>query len=386
MTIHQTPLVHTVHTEKDHPLHIAIVVPSLHGGGAESVAREWVTELRAQGHPITVYAYGRNQSSVDLPQGTVIHRLPHRGGPIRPALMPVWLRARIRRDRPDIVLSLLPFSNVVCLLALKVGIHSTVPLMVSEHNVPSLHVVNLGHRDRFTVWLARRLYRRATGVLAVSHPVAGELVSAFRVPARSVFVVPNPIVLSPTKSPIAARDIPVRLHLVLVGRLVTQKRPHLFLDVMHELAQRGVAVRGTVIGDGPLCQSTELESSRLKLDISFLGWKEPWWEAVSDVDCLVLTANAEGLANVLVEAAAAGIPSVASSRALGVADAIVPGITGEFAMDDSPNAYADAVLSAASLVLTSPTHIDAWLNHFSTTHSAATLLTALRITMEPVGQ
>lgn len=142
-------------------------------------------------------------------------------------------------------------------------------------------------------------------------------------------------------------------------------------------------MRGTVIGDGPLRESTELESSQLGLNVSFLGWKEPWWEAVSDVDCLVLTANDEGLANVLVEAAAAGIPSVASSRALGVADAIVPGITGELAMGDSPHAYADAVLSAAPLVLTSTIHIGAWLNRFSTTGSTATLLAALRAVTEP---
>jgi glycosyltransferase involved in cell wall biosynthesis len=364
-------------------MHIGIVIPNLHGGGAEAVAREWITELRAQGHPITVYAYGRTQPSVDLPEGTVIHRLPHRGGRFRPVLMPAWLRARVRQDRPDVVVSSLPFSNVFCLLALKVGIRSKVPLMVSEHNVPSLQVANLRQRDRLTVWLARRLYRRATGVLAVSHPVAGELVSAFRVPARIVFVVPNPIVRSLTERSGAVSDIPTHLHLVLVGRQVRQKRPHLFLDVLHELTQRGVTVRGTVIGDGPLRESTELKSSQLGLHVAFLGWQEPWWEAVSEVDCLVLTANAEGLANVLVEAAAAGIPSVASSRALGVADAIVPGITGAFAMGDSPQAYADAVLSATPIELTSTAHINAWLNHFSTAHSAATLLTALHAIAEP---
>jgi glycosyltransferase involved in cell wall biosynthesis len=255
--------------------------------------------------------------------------------------------------------------------------------MVSEHNVPSLQAANVQRRDRLTVWVARRLYRRATGVLAVSHPVAGELVSAFRVPARNLFVVPNPIVPSPAEARVPAGRTPTHLHLVFVGRQVRQKRPHLFLDVLHELAQRGVAVRGTVIGDGPLFRSTEQKASRLGLDVSFLGWKEPWWEAVSDVDCLVLTANAEGLANVLVEAAAAGISSVASSRALGVADAIVPGITGEFAMGDSPQAYADAVLAAPALGATSTVRIDAWLNRFSTTASTATLFTALRAVAEP---
>lgn len=358
-------------------MHIAIVTPNLHGGGAEAIARQWISELRDRSHSITVYAYGRDQPSVDLPGAVSVHRLSHVGGPLRPALMPRWLRDRVRRDDPDVVLSLMTFSNVISLLALKVGTRSSVPLMVSEHNVQSLQSVNVRRRERLTVWLARRLYRHADGALAVSHPVAAELVAAFRVPAQRVFVVPNPVVASPSATGEATPPPPKDLHLVLVGRHAKQKRPHLFLQVLHELARRGIATRGTVIGDGPLRESTELEASRLELDVSFLGWREPWWEAVTDVDCLVLTANAEGLANVLVEAAAAGIPSVASSRALGVADAIVPGITGELALGDSPQAYADAVVDAAALDLTSAVDIGGWLGHFSSAHSTATLLAAL---------
>ncbi|HEX5852151.1 MAG TPA: glycosyltransferase [Solirubrobacteraceae bacterium] len=359
-------------------MHVAIVTPNLHGGGAEAVARQWIAELQAEGHSITVYAYAREQPDVELPHDVVSHRMGRHGGPLRPVLMPWWLAGRIRRDTPDVVLSLMTFSNVVSLLALKLGGHSTVPLMVSEHNVQSLQTVNLRRRERLTVWLARRLYRFATGALAVSHPVAAELVSAFRVPAQRIFVVPNPVLSSSEATAAApAHQLPKDLHLVLVGRHAEQKRPQLFLEVLQDLAHRGVSVRGSVIGDGPLREATEQKSSQLGLDVAFLGWREPWWEAVSNVDCLVLTANAEGLANVLVEAASAGIPSVASSRALGVADAIVPGVTGELALGDNPRSYADAVLRAAPLVLTSPIEIRAWLNHFSSAHSTATLLAAL---------
>ena len=45
----------------------------------------------------------------------------------------------------------------------------------------------------------------------------------------------------------------------------------------------------------------------------------------------------------------AGCPAVAVSTALGVADAIIPGITGELALDDDPESIADAVERAASL-------------------------------------
>ena len=78
----------------------------------------------------------------------------------------------------------------------------------------------------------------------------------------------------------------------------------------------------------------------------------------------------DGGAVVLVEAAAAGYPSVAISGALGVADAIVPGITGELALSADPADIADALLRAADLTLTG---IDPWLRRFSIEASGADL-------------
>ena len=240
-------------------------------------------------------------------------------------------------------------GNVVAILICTIFGNRNIPLVVSERNMPSLQYFNARGRDRLTIWLARRLYRRAGGVVAISHPVAGDLVSGFHVMPDRLYVVPNPVIsdthADDSSSPTLA---PRSLHIGFVGRLVEQKRPSLFLAVLRTLAQRGIEVCGTIFGDGPLRELTEREALELGLDVSFFGWQEPWWEGASKIDCIVVTASFEGLANVLVEAAAAEIPSVASSRALGVADAILPGITGELAMTDDAGAYADAVLRACS--------------------------------------
>jgi glycosyltransferase involved in cell wall biosynthesis len=191
-------------------------------------------------------------------------------------------------------------------------------------------------------------------------------------------VVQNPIFdSSPESKNRACPAIPERLHVAIVGRLVEQKRPHLFLAVLSELAQHGISVRGTVIGDGPLRVATEHQASQLGLDVSFVGWQEPWWEAASDIDCVVATARVEGLNLVLVEAAARGIASVASSRALGVADALIPGVTGELAMTDRPADYAASVIRATSRPMPSDHTLSAWLEHFSTRRSTSALLAAV---------
>jgi len=289
----------------------------------------------------------------------------------------------VSRDQPDVLLSLLTYSNVVALLTRALFRHENLPLVVSERNMPSLENSDVGLRDRLTCWLARRLYRRAAGVLAISHPVAGDLVSAFRVPAARLYVVPNPIISEHQLEAAPLTETPRSLHIVFIGRLVMQKRPDLFLAVLSAMTEGGHDVRGTIIGDGPLREQTEQETDQLGLDVSFAGWQEPWWEAISDIDCVLLTARFEGLANVLVEAAAANIPSVACSRALGVADAIVPGVTGELAMTDRPSDYAEAVWRACSRTPHERNGLQGWLDHFSTERSTTSLLAALRAASEP---
>jgi glycosyltransferase involved in cell wall biosynthesis len=364
-------------TDSVSPLHVGILIPGLHAGGAEFVARQWITEMAALGHRVTVYVYDVNQPRVELPADVVVHRFTTRLRAARYGLLPMWLHRRVTEDSPDVLVSLLVYSNVVALLTWALYDHDDIPLLVSERNMPSLQGLTARGRSRLTFWLARRLYRRAAGVLAISHPVGGDLVSAFNVAADRLYVVPNPVISHGPRTT-EAYDAPTNLHICFVGRLVNQKRPSLFLEVLEALAQRGISVRGTVVGGGVLRDRTERESLRLGLDVAFLGWQEPWWEAVGEVHCLVLTASFEGLANVLVEAAAAGIPSVACSRALGVADALLPGITGELAMTDDPDSFADAVLRACARPPAGQLDLQGWLDHFSSSRSTASLLTAIR--------
>jgi glycosyltransferase involved in cell wall biosynthesis len=360
-------------------MHVAIFIPALHGGGAEFVARRWIREMDTLGCTVTVYTYDRNQPRVDLPEAVRVRRFNPPLRAIRYFLLPVWLHHRVAKDRPDVVLSLLTYSNVVALLTWFVFGHENTPLVISERNMPSLQAQRGSLQKRLTFWLARRSYSRAAGVIAISHPVAGDLVSAFHVRAERLYVVPNPVIAiesQPMKPPRVSPS-PPSLHLVFVGRLVEQKRPALFLAVLRALKEQGVEAHGTVIGDGPLAELVKRESTELGLRVSFTGWQEPWWTAVRDVDCLLVTARFEGLANVLVEAAAADIPCVASSRAVGVADAIVPGITGELAMTDAPADLAAAVVRVSAGGRPSALGVEAWLNHFSTSRSTACLLAAL---------
>jgi len=115
-----------------------------------------------------------------------------------------------------------------------------------------------------------------------------------------------------------------------VGRMVKLKNWTLFLKILAELRRRGIAVTGTLVGDGPEKKALMSYAQTLRLlpeGVSFTG-------PVSDVrphyalaDLLLLTSDLEGTPNVIMEAMACGLP-VVSTRAGGVVELIKNGVNG----------------------------------------------------------
>lgn len=361
-------------------MHIGFLIPGLHGGGAEFVTRQWIGELVRRGHDVTAYTFspkaGEDDASL-LPAGVRVTPFRSRSRLLKAQGLPLWLRRRATEDRLDVLVAMMTYANIAAVVGLRTVKALPCPVVISERNLATAalqyqgEVVGSGARAKRL--LASAVYRRADAVMAISHPVAGDLVGGYRVAPGRVTVVPNPVL--DLGAPDAAPAIPAALHLVFVGRLVRQKRPELVLDTVAELRARGVDARVTYLGKGPEQEPLERRAREAGVPAAFPGWHEPWWGAVPDADCLVLPSLVEGFGNVLVEATAQRIPVVAASGALGTADAVVPGLTGELAVGDTAAEYADAVLRAAAP--TPPDPVDGWLRHFSVHHSTSALLQVL---------
>ena len=374
---------------RGHPAlrHILFVIPSLHGGGAEFVARTWMGWLANQGYEVSVVLTSAEVKPEYLPDGVRAVSLSGQHGHVRKAAA---LRRRLLDWQPDVAVSLQAHPNLVLLTAARLVPSRLRPrVLVSERNLVSLGLPgsNLAHRVK--IWFAKRLYRWADHVIAISHPVAAEMVAAFGVRGNRVTVVANPataklrgtarrqgatgvhaqvggdesggvdtIVARSERRPGSANGIQI----VLACRLVAQKRPLLAIKAAAELARRGVPVEVVSFGGGPLLGDVQAAARQENVVFHNRGWVENWFDHFGTNAVALLTSSREGFGNVLVEAAAAGYPSVAVSGALGVADAIVPGITGELALSAHPVDLADAILRAAELPLE---HIEPWLARFS---------------------
>ncbi|MGB7362349.1 MAG: glycosyltransferase family 4 protein [Rhodococcus sp. (in: high G+C Gram-positive bacteria)] len=350
-------------------MRILLVVPAMRGGGAEFVARTWAGWLSEHGNEVHVHTTAEFTRPPELPDA--VRWYPGARGGHRATQR--QLRSTVRSARPTVILALQMYANLNALL-LRIGPGRThVPVVVSERNLVSIGLSSASASHRSKVAMARRLYRRADHVAAISHPVAAEMVSAFGVDPDRCTVVPNPAAAK--VSSLSDHGDPVlrgqrRIVLVFPCRLVQQKRPLLAVDVAAELDRRGFLTTMLVFGTGPLESSMRERAEQAGVQVVFGGWQEEWFARCSRGSVLLVPSLREGFGNTLVEAAAAGVRSVAFSGALGVSDAVVPGITGTLTATDTAAGLADGVEAEYGR---SVEGADDWLSRFSPDRSGAAI-------------
>lgn len=352
-------------------LNVALVIPNLSGGGAEYVARKWAESLSAN-YEVTIWL--TDGSDGDAADSTV--KSVAGGGGFLGAIL--RMRTELLLSRYQVVIALMPYSNLVVLLATLLMPRTRTPaVVISEHNLHEGLSTQLGYAFRIQLFLARRFYRRANAVIAVSHAVGAEVMATCSIRGDRLWVVPNPaaelsdLEFKPRPSP----STHASLSLVVPARLVSQKRPWLVISIAEQLRdahEQPATVH--FFGEGPLASSLADQAREAGVERVFHGWVDRWFEHIPNGGIVVLPSMVEGFGNVLVEAAAASVPVVVSSRALGAADALLPNVTGVLVAGDSPMEYSAGVLRAQSMEIPD---VSAWLARFTLAECGPILSTCL---------
>ena len=168
----------------------------------------------------------------------------------------------------------------------------------------------------------------AGAVVTVSQANLRHIVKTFGVPEARIHVIPCGVDTERFRPDGHPAQPPL---IVCVARLVPFKRVGVLLDACALLRARGVTFRCAIIGDGPCRDELETARGRLGLEqtVELVGAAEQaqvlaWWRRAA---VAVLTSDSEGMPVSLMEAAACGVPAVATAVG-GIPELIEDGVTG----------------------------------------------------------
>ena len=212
----------------------------------------------------------------------------------------------MKRIRPDVVDAHNPQSLLWGLLAAKAA---GVPCRIATFH----SIFEISEKRRF----GRQLYnglnwlsdKTSTHIVSVSDPVTDFLVER-GVTKKKIATIPNGIAVSDGQSAINEN----RFQIIAVGRLVPVKGIDILLRALAELGDNVPPYECLIVGDGPEKRTLEALSVSLKLakQVQFLGYRTDPRAFIEKSHVLVMPSYTEGLPFSALEAAAAGVPIIAS--------------------------------------------------------------------------
>lgn len=315
-------------------------------GGLESVVRQLAEGHHERGHHVHVAAVlDISQRGVPFVEqletsGIRVHRitLSGRGYLAERAA----IRKICRAVRPDIVHTHGPRPDVLDSgVARRLGIATVTTAHGSSR---------MGGVTRIHEWLERLAFRRMDAVVAVSAPLAATLEQE-GVPSGRVHTVLNawrPSV--PFQAPEdARRTLGINgdaYHIGWIGRLIPAKGGDVFLRALAGV--RDIPFIASVIGDGPERPALEqlARDGAIADRVRFHGTQLNAAAVCRAFDLLVMSSRTEGTPVVLLEAMAAGVPTVVT--AVGGIPDIVSAHESILVEPESPDALAAAIREAAT--------------------------------------
>lgn len=292
---------------------IVFVINSLAGGGAERVFSCIVNHCRDRlgDRELVVALLDDEPAAYTLPDWVRVVRFDTKGGLVASARA---LRRLVCAERPTALLSFLTRSNLAAAYATR---GTNIRWIASERVDTHAHL-GTGLHGSISRTLVRIAYPRADAVVVVSRGVGNGLVRHFGVARDRITAIPNPV----EAEEIARRAAePPELSLpksfvVAMGRLVPNKNFELLLRAY---AKADIAPDLVLLGEGPLRDRLSALAADLGCAgrVAFPGFAGNPFAILARADCFVLSSNAEGFPNAMVEAMVCGQPVVATNCASG---------------------------------------------------------------------
>lgn len=309
---------------------IVVFIHSLAGGGAERVAVDLAGHWAAAGWQVLLVTQADPATDAYPIPAAVCRESLGTAGQSGGGARAVWanghrvraLRKTLRRFEPDIVLGMMTTSSILAVVA-AAGLPMAV--IATEHTHPPAQALSAGWR-----WLRRRVYPRASRVVALTHGTARWLQR--HVPGSRVDVIPN-AVRWPLPNGIPMLSAPsdsTRRRLLAVGRLHPDKGFDSLVAAFAQIAASHPQWDLVILGEGAQRQFLErqVDEAGLRARVSLPGRAGNVGDWYACAEVYVLSSRVEGLSNTLLEAMASGLAAVAFDCETGPREIIEDGVDG----------------------------------------------------------
>ena len=328
---------------------LLLAIPHLGGGGAERVIANLARHLDPQRFEIHLALFTRDGPGAEAsPEWVIVHRFG--ASRVRDA----WFRLLrlIRAERPDVILSGMAHLNFLLLL-LKPFFPRRITLLIRQNTTASAAAAGLLTRLAY-----RHLYPRANRIVCQSQDMADDLSRSFGIVPEKLVVLTNPVDVAGIQASCVAQTEPhsaIAHRLLCVGRLSPEKGVDLLLHALPAVKTIHPNIHLTILGTGRAAKFLQQLAVQLGIEstVTFAGYADPA-DYYATTTLFVLPSRYEGMPNALLEAAAAGLPIVATPCCQGVTDLLhnAPGTWITPAID--PESLTQTILTALTELRSSP--------------------------------
>jgi GalNAc-alpha-(1->4)-GalNAc-alpha-(1->3)-diNAcBac-PP-undecaprenol alpha-1,4-N-acetyl-D-galactosaminyltransferase len=322
---------------------VLLVIGALQGGGAERQISDMANYWVAKDWKVILATWSGSEVADFYPLDARVSRVSlvirTKGGTNQRGVRVNLARvARLRRliaaERPDVVLSFMPESNILTIIA---GVGLNPRVVVSERVQPALHTTLP------VIWrtLRRILYRWADGVVAQTQDAAGWLEKNCR---TAVTVIPNALRCLPEPSGERQKVV------IAVGRLTHQKGFDVLLRAFARIAPNYRDWTLAIIGEGEERGSLTQLRSDLFLDerVEFVGQTTEIVAWMARAGLVVQPSRFEGFPNAVLESMGLGAAVISADCPSGPSEIIKEGVNGRLVPVDDVATLAEVMAGLMS--------------------------------------
>ncbi|WP_312765728.1 glycosyltransferase [Epilithonimonas sp.] len=318
---------------------IIFILPDLETGGAERIITTIANHLPRDKFSPSILLLRKEGAYLDFlnPDVEIIDIQTPR---IRHSLKPILLE--IKRRKPDIVFS--GFGEVNAYLSLFIRLFPKTKFIARETNVVSQHVT------RKEIRFFYKFYNGYDKIIAQSNDMQYDLVKNFGIKKKKLIKINNPVDIDFIEEKLNISERPIEFshqhkNVVAIGNLSARKGFDNLLKVFSRLKSQNILLH--ILGDGKDKEMLLQMKEMLGLDhVIFHGKKSNPYQYLKYADLFVLSSRYEGFPNVLLEAGACGIYSLANNCQGGINEIILDQINGEIANIEDHDSFAEKIKHA----------------------------------------